>query len=164
MVHFMFAIAVLATIAGALAETAQEPHRKIEIQCGKHKIVITCSKETADLNYADDKRQCNRNTLSFTGPDGKVFFPRQPNNFRQEFVMKKTPVSVACAQGKDGHQYVTVEFSACPSRARYAGCIVYDLFTSNGQRLTVNGLNLDSTQAKLGIPYTQQLEIEGGLK
>ncbi len=139
--------------------TMTPPHR-IEQQCGQHRVAITCGKELNDPNYADDTRQCNRNTLTFTGPDGNVLVPKQPSSFRQEFVIEKTPTSFACAQGSDGNYYVTVEFSACPAGAVGAMCTVYDLFTSDGRRLTVNGRNLDALHKKYGIQYAKNLEIE----
>ena len=142
------------------AQGTMTPPRQIEQQCGQYRVAITCGKELNDSGYADDNRQCNRNTLSFTGPDGNVLVPKQPNSFRQEFIVEKTPTSFACAQGKDGNYYVTVEFSACPAGAAGAMCMVHDLFTSDGRRLTVNSRNLDTLHKKYGIPFAKHLEIE----
>lgn len=160
--NFIFVPVLLLVGTEVLAQTTL-PSRKIELQCGEHKVAITCG-EVVYPGDPQDKRQCNHNTLSFTDKSGKVYVPKQPKNFRQEFVVEKTPVSMACTQGKDGHYYVTVEFSACPLGANYASCVTVDLFKSEGKRLTVNSRHLDSTQAKLGIPYTKRVEIEGDTK
>lgn len=165
-VHLLFAFVLLQIAFGVQAQPAIEPSaapKKIEIECGQHKVTITCGK----VLYPDspqDARRCNHNTLSFTNKDGKFFVPKQPKHFRQEFVVEKTPVSMACSQGKDQYYYVTVEFSACPLGTRYAACVIYDLFTSDGRRLTVNSRNLDSIQTRLAIPYTKHIAIEGELK
>ena len=164
--RFVFAIAILQTAFCVMAQPAAGPPaapKKIELECGQHKITITCGK-VLYLGDPKDARQCNHNTLSFTGKNDKVFVPKQPKNFRQEFVVDKTPVSMTCAQGKDQKYYVTVEFSACPLGADYASCVTYDLFASDGRRLTVNSRNLDSIQALLAIPYTKHIRLEGDIK
>ena len=161
MIHFLFAITVLANAVSVLAQTTETSPRKIELQCGQHKVAITCSK-VPDPDHPEDKRQCNHNTLSFTNPDGKAFISEQPKNFRQEFVVKKEPVGIACAQGKDGKHYITVVYSVGPIGC--GPCSTADLFESSGKRLTVNSRNLDSIHARRGIPYVNSIYIEGDNK
>lgn len=161
--HVVIVLVLLLIGAETLGQTTAASPRRIELQCGQHKVAITCGKVSHSAD-PQDNRQCNHNTLSFSDSRGKVFVPKQPKNFRQEFVVEKTPVSMACAQGKDGRYYTTVEFSACPLNSNYAACTTYDLFASNGQRLTVNSRNLDLIKAQRAISYTKLIRIEGDIK
>lgn len=155
--ELFFSIAALVTAAEVNAETL----RKIELQCGQDMVAIICDHKSS-LDYPEDRRQCNHNTLSFTNLDGKVFIPRTPKGFDET----KTPVSMSCTQGKDGHHYVIVEFNNGPKDC--IPCLTYHLFASSGRRLSADVSNrmqqFDKTSKRLGISFTQQIYIEGDSK
>lgn len=157
-VGFVLSVAVLPTVSETLAESTQVSPSNIEFQCGQYKVAIACGK-IFDPEYPQDKRQCNHNTLSFTGADGKVVVPVSPKGFDET----KTPVSMACALGKDGRHYVVVEFNNGPRDC--IQCLTYHLFASNGTRLTADMTDrmaqLASFRKKLNITDIQPIYIEG---
>jgi hypothetical protein len=156
--HVLIVSSLLSISIQAAPDLSTISPRKIELLCGQHTVTITCGK-VIDPDYPEDTRQCNHNTLSFTGSDGKVVIPSSPKGFDTW----KTPVSMACNQGKDGRYYVTVEFSNC---AYYVQCMTYHLFKSNGKRLTADLTDrmsqFGSVGKKLGISsYAKHIYIEG---
>ncbi len=133
--------------------------RKIEMKCGEYTVAITCRKQI-DPSNPQDERQCNHNTLTFTGPEGKMFIPSTPKGFDES----KTPVSMSCGQSKkNGRFYVTIEFSNGPTDC--VPCMTYHLFESNGNRLTADKTDAmrqyDKAIKNLRIPITRQINIEG---
>ena len=108
--------------------------QKIELQCGQHTVAITCG-NVFDPVSARMGRQCNQNTLTFTGPDGGVLEPPPPKNKSFDFA-GKTPVGLSCNKAKDGRDYVEVEYSSCLGNGN--PCITWHLFTSTGKRLTAD--------------------------
>jgi len=130
------------------------------MMCGRYMVKIICGK-FAYKDAPDDSRVCNKNSLVIVDDDGHEIILSQPKNFRQEFVVDKTPVSIACAKGKDDKHYFTVEFSADPAGADSASGSVSDLFESNGSRITINGHYYDNKMKELGIPYTKMLNLCG---
>ncbi|MEI6757680.1 MAG: hypothetical protein FDX18_10555 [Chlorobium sp.] len=129
---------------------------RIEVQFGTHKVVITCGK--GKPGYPGDQRVCIHNTLSFIDADGKVFFPKQSKNFRQEFVVEKTPTGITCGKGSDGKYYVIVDFVAGP--LSFGQGYVIDLFTEDGRCLTVNSVNFDRIIETLIIEFNKTIYIE----
>lgn len=129
---------------------------RIEVQCGSHKVVITCGKAKPGDPY--EKRVCVHNTLSFVDADGKVFFHKQPKNFRQEFAVEKTPTGIKCGRGNDGKFYVVIYFVAGP--LSFGQGFTPDLFTENGRRLTVNSVNLDRIIETRKIQFNKTIYIE----
>ncbi len=119
--------------------------RKVEVQCGEYKVAITCGRDNAP--YSEDQRKCNKNTLTFTWPNGKVVTSKNPRHFDET----KTPTEFACERGNDGQYYVVVTFLNGPNDC--GPCTVIDLFKATGRRITANGKYLDKTTERLGISH-----------
>jgi hypothetical protein len=136
----------------ASAQAAGQEKRKIEVPCGEYVVAITCGRDNTPRS--EDARECNNNTLTFTGKNGKVVTPRTPKGFDTT----KTPSGLSCGRAKDGRYYVIVEFLNGPVGC--GPCTVFDLFEASGKRVTVNGKYLDKTIEKLGIPDSKQINIE----
>lgn len=110
--------------------------RRVVISCGGHRVFIFCGKKNKD-----DPRFCDDNVLCFESFDGLALIPMQPRGFAQEFVVEKTPTGIACGSDDEGYNYVLVDYSAGPLSC--GPCHILELFTEGGDRLTVNGENLD---------------------
>lgn len=156
----LLALALCAVAQNIQAANPTHAKERVELQCGAHKVAIDCGK--AKPGDPPDERVCVHNTLSFTGPDGKIFTPKQPKNFRDEFEIEKTPTSIGCSRGTDGKFYVSVLFAA-----GWAGpYMLYEMFSESGERLTVNGKNFDRINSSRGLPDKASIsaDIEGVTK
>ncbi len=120
----------------ALASENDTSHakQKIELQCGQHLVAISCGNV---FDSVDERlgRKCNHNTLTFTGPDGKVIEPPPPNRKGFDF-HGKTPVGFGCYKAKNGNYYVEVDYSSC--LGNFNACMTTHLFTSAGDRVTAD--------------------------
>lgn len=146
-----------------LVETAQADEtfkERIEMLCGLHRIAITCGKlKPGEIQSDIDTRICVHNILSFSDVDGKVLVPREPKNVISLGEKGNSPKMMGCGKGKDGLFYVEVMFSGCPG----GSCEMYDLFSEDGERLTVNGNGLGKITKEKAIKFPERswLLIEG---
>jgi hypothetical protein len=147
---------ILVCTSNAQPSNPTKAKDRIEMQCGSHKVVITCG--NAKPGDPLDERLCVRNTLNFVSSDGRTHSPKQPKNFRQEFEVEKTPTSIQCGQGKDGKFYVVVDFVAGPLAC--GPCSTMDIFSESGKRLTVNSKNLDRIIREQKIQSNKPIYIE----
>lgn len=133
--------------------TSMHTKQGIELQCGKHTAAITCGNI---FNSVDARmgRKCNHNTLTFTGPDGKVIEPPPPKSKKFDFY-GKTPVGFGCDKSQDGRYYIEVDYSSCLGNEN--SCITTHLFTSTGDRLTADISDrmeqLHKARTKLGLTH-----------
>jgi hypothetical protein len=130
---------------------AMAQEKRIETQCGEYKIAITCGHTTT---YPEDPRYCNKNTLTFTWPNGKVITPKVPKGFDDS----KTPMGFWCGLSKDGRFFVKVEFS---NGSQGCGpCTTIDLFEANGKRVTVNMRYSNKTVGDFRLKSLKEYRIE----
>jgi hypothetical protein len=133
---------------------------QIEMQCGSHRVAITCGKAKADEPKDEvDTRVCVHNTLTFTDAADKVTIPKEPANMISLGVRGSAPEMMGCGKGKDGLYYVQVRFAGCPG----ISCEMYDLFTESGDRLTVNAVHLRNIIKSKSITFPKDgwKSIEG---
>lgn len=125
---------------------------RVEMQCGSHRVAITCGR-TRPNDPKDDKdnRVCVHNILSFTGEDGKVLVPQEPNNVISLGDKGNSPQMMNCGKGADGNFYVFVRFDGCPG----VSCEMFDLFSESGKRLTVNSVHLQKTIRRISIKFSE---------
>ena len=140
----------------AFAEASSNAKERIELQCGSHRVAITCGK--AKPGDPPDERVCVRNTLSFTGPDGKTSVIHIPKKYESE---AGTPWGIECAQGRNGANYVVVAYTFC----ELSVCQLHDVYTEDGQHLTPKkqraDLEFDRVSGKLGlITSSKMITIE----
>jgi hypothetical protein len=125
---------------------------RVEMQCGSHRVAITCGRARPDDPKNDiDTRICVHSTLSFTGEDGKVFVPKEPSNVVSLGDKGNSPQMMNCGKGADGKFYAFVRFEGCP----YVACEMYDLFSESGKRLTVNSVHLQKTIRRKLIKFSE---------
>lgn len=125
---------------------------KVEMQCGSHRVAITCGKAKPDDPKDDlDVRVCVHNSLSFTDSGGKVFIPVEPKNVISLGEKGNSPNDINCGKGKNGLFYVRVRFIGCP----YISCEMIDLFAEDGKRLTVNGSHFGKIIKEKSIKFPE---------
>lgn len=154
--RLLFEVARALSVVGVLcwesnAYCADQPNaKKIEMQCGMHRVQISCGKQV-DPEYPEDERQCNHNTLKFVDRNGGILTPPVPKTFDET----KTPVAMGCERSREtGDYFVTVLFSNGPNDCLH--CITYNLFAEDGIRLTAESTDNNSKRAKL----SKKLELE----
>lgn len=142
--HLPKFVFVLAALWLTGCEAVEAPKRQIEMLCGGYKWVIACERDSTPKS--DDRRECNKNTLSFTAPDGKTTVVKDPplnTEVHTEFHDEKRPVmlegttpkAMSCLP-KQGHYYVSIEYS----RGSGAQGLFIELFSEKGTRYTLIGV------------------------
>lgn len=144
--HLFVSFTFLVLVATAPALQANElAKRRIEVQCGAYAVAITCGRD--ETPKSEDPRECNRNTLTFTGADGKTVVVKDPpvikkfvDDKRPVMLQGTTPGEILCMTGKDGRRYVSIQYSRGPGS--FTNEIFYDWFEPDGRRLTSLGIPL----------------------
>lgn len=155
---FSFATSLLAGVCSAFmtldayAESSSNAKESVELQCGSHKVAITCGK--AKPGDPPDGRVCVRNTLSFTGLDGKRTSISTPKKYKAD---AGTPWGIECAQGRNGANFVVVAYSFCELPV----CRLHDVYSEDGQHLTPAkqraDLEFDRVSGKLGLTTSSKM-------
>lgn len=144
-------IALTAGVLALATPHAGAAEEALVMQCGPSAQVLLVCGRWPDSDEYNDTRRCNRNQLIFkTAGRNKTL--RAP----QGFSTYSTPVGLSCGKSNNGKYYVTVEFSD-----GYPAGNIYDLFETNGRRLTINSVGVDKLTAKLGLPRANWARFEG---
>jgi ABC-type Fe3+-hydroxamate transport system substrate-binding protein len=134
-------------------QAANSTKEKIEMQCGSHRVAITCGKAKADDPKDEyDERVCVHNTLSFTDSNGRTVISEDPPNVVSLGDLGNSPEMMGCGKGKDGLYYVQVMFSGCSGST----CQMHELFSEEGKRLTVNSVHLNKFMKEKSIRFSEK--------
>lgn len=138
-----FLMALLFIMACTAAPFANEKvKRHVEMVCGGFMVAIICGRD--ERPKSEDPRQCNQNTLTFTGANGETITAEDPP-ITSSFSDNKGPVmledmtvdAIQCMTTTDGHVYVSAQYSR--GHGSFSNEIFYDWFKPNGKRLTSRG-------------------------
>lgn len=159
--NFFISSLITSSCLAAQNESIREPlPKRIELHCGQHTVAIICGKI---FDPEHPEKQCNHNTLSFTGPNGKTKIIDPPKGLDS----RKTPMGMSCVKGNNAKYYVEVYLA--PDINAGVQWTTFHLFESSGKRLTADLTDRMSQFGRLGkvlqIPYdTKMIYIEGEMK
>lgn len=130
------------------SQAVGQEKQSVKLKCGNDFVEIICGRDKAAEKYND--RKCNKNKLIFTPQNGKISTPSIPKGFDT----RHTAAGISCGRSKKGQYYVLVEYSN--SVEPCGQCVTYELFETNGKRLTFNMKYLDKKIEKLGIVFPKE--------
>lgn len=143
----VFCLIVSGSLASKPAKAITQVNEKLEMQCGEHKIVLTCGRSDEIANrqrasqYKGTLSLCNDNTVEFIAKNGtsKKFGTYSKGEYKDS-----TPVRVFCRVATPGKKFqiaVVTENSAYVLRGFIAGFSEDGtiLFDENSNHLTPPG-------------------------
>ena len=137
---FVAAIAAMVLCAGQVALAGSDgvkPEIVQQMQCGSHKVVITCGKAKPGEVDVGGSRVCLHNKLKFIDAAGKV---KIVPGFGGK---KRNPESMDCGVGKDGRHYVQVLVYYCD----WPSCGELALLTEDGVEIASRAIRSDDNDS-----------------
>lgn len=154
------ALPVMVLVGAAMLGTAamaEAPKQRVELACGANKVSLTCGRDQTPISV--DPRKCNRNTVTFhLAQGGDKVIPNPPltkkfhDDKRPVMLEGTTAMSLECFRTLAGKEYVLMEYGRSLAGG-FTNEIFYDLFETDGTRLTLLGIPL---KKKFKDPYASE--------
>lgn len=136
-------VAVSILLLSFISYSSQAQPLPVSMLCGSTQVSLSCTApDTSSL-------ACDSPVLKFERPKQKPILVSRAASIGQH--ADKLPQQAVCVKGNNGESYVKVYFSNGPLEC--GPCLLPELYTEAGQRITRLSKNVDKEVARRGIRY-----------